>query len=283
VDALVLIPRDRFESVAGPEPLLGDVYWFDRPRGLPKSFAGVFMVTVRPDNALWLVQEVGSNTWTVDLTPVLHQLRVTAGIGRDDLASALREPRVLSEHDVMLITHACNEGIIKRKPFILKLPKWLLADAAKVGEVGAMKAPPRKLPPRPKRKRTQARIAILGHALTQVEQVADELRAKPGRFLAAPRKGKRGKFTEDVQCVFAGVLEVPAARRALAPFATAKTLTAAKTEDEIDEIAIRAIDDLCRALVAAALDRQRDVPPALKKVVADLADDVAYVQKLLAE
>ena len=39
-----------------------------------------------------------------------------AGIARDDVASALREPRALSEHDVMLISHACNEGLIKRRP-----------------------------------------------------------------------------------------------------------------------------------------------------------------------
>jgi hypothetical protein len=281
VDALVLIPRDRFEAAASAEPLLGHVYWFDRPPDVSKSFTNVFMVTVRPDDALWLVQRVGSNTWTVDLTPVLHLLRVTADIAREHLASALREPRALSKRDVMLISHACNEGLIKRKPFVVKLPKWLLADAEKADEDEPKKLPPsRSLPPRPKRRRT---IALLDHALTQIEGFVEELRAKPGPFLASTRKGKRGQFTKDVQCVFAGVLEIPAARRSLAPFATAKTLAAAKTEEAIDEIAIGAIDDLCRALVATALARPRDVPAALKKVVAGVPEEVAYVRKLIAK
>lgn len=281
MDALVLIERKAFEAKAGAQPKLGEVYWFDRPAGLPASFDHVYMVTVRPDHALWLVQYVGTNTWTVDLTPVLGALNVTAAIARDQLATALRKPRALSERDARLLSHAWSLGITKRKPFALKFPAWLIEEAEAADEP-APAEPARPRPPRPKRKRTKLSLTILDGALTQIEGVHDEVRARPARFLATPKPGKRGRFTADVQSLFAGVLPVAKARAELAPFATAKACAAAKTEDAIDELAVRAIDELCRALVATALDRPKDVPRAMKAIVATLPDDVAYVRALLA-
>ena len=297
-DAIAIISKPVFEKLAGGEPKLGAEYWIERydstHKGLDTLADGgaLYLVTVRPGDVLWLVQSlrvltkddkgwkpVSNHCATVDLTPVKHLLDITRYVEPGKLAMSLQTPRALTPHDARLLVHAANEAHTKytrKKVFNVTFPKWLLEDAAKAG---APPAPPKPAkpakpaPPKPAKKKPQAmslsEILVEG-ALAQIEEVAGT--AKPAKLLAEPKrkKGLRGNFTETVQSVFGGS-ELGEARRLLskelAPFVDGPALGLALAEvgddvpsDLVDQFAIKAIDDLARALVALALDRPGDVP-----------------------
>jgi hypothetical protein len=309
--ALALLSKPIFEKLDGKP---GQILAIDRYQSAHKTLdvlekPGVlFLVTVRPDDELWLVAVLevperddkswrgvgGNKTPVTDLTPVKHLL---------ECSTELQTPRVLSEHDVRILRFVQTKaketaGRKKPQPYVVKLPKWLLEDTAE-NEAPA-KAP--KAVKAVKGGRTKVPAAILEGALAQIEESVDDLQAKPGPFLRAPThtKSLRGAFTETVQGIFGGAVDASEARRLLredlAPFvdgrALAVALLAAQGKQKtlqaddflgelVDQFAIRAVDDVARALVALALGRAADVPATCASLATALAPHVAKVKKLL--
>lgn len=101
----------------------------------------------------------------------------------------------------------------------------------------------------------------------------DELRAKPDRFLRKP-----GAFVTDVQSIYEGAVDAKEAQRLLrgelAPFAG--------RDKDLDKVAKRALDELCRAIVALALDREADVPKSCAGLRKPLARYAAVAKAQLS-
>jgi hypothetical protein len=199
-------------------------------------------------------------------------------------------PRSLRPALPSILTHATSGAIStppegKESGLRAHARSWrrLLEDAAKAGPPAA---PPKKkaaaekpkkktLAAKPKAEKTAAQATLsellVEGALAQIQEVVDG-GDDPSKMLGEPKrkKGLRGRFTETVQSIFAG--NEPAELRRLlrddlAPFVDGPALALALAEvgddihgDLVDRFAIRAIDDLARALVALALARPDDVP-----------------------
>ena len=81
----------------------------------------------------------------------------------------------------------------------------------------------------------------------------------------------------DVQSIYDGAIDAKEAQRMLrgelAPFA--------RRDRDVDKVARRAIDELCRGMVALALGREKDVPASCKALGKPLARYAAVVKAML--
>jgi hypothetical protein len=323
--ALAIISKAVFEKLAGKQPKPGEVLRqlqrYDSRHAalevLAEPGGELFLVTVRPDEALWLVAVLpgpkrdkrGWASWInnmpmTDISVLRPLLLVTAGAQPGKLAMSLQTPRVLSAHDEMFLRHVkvdAESAAVRNKPFTVKFPKWLLADAKASLEPAPQKKlkplPPAKNPA-PAKKKSKKDAATLPElivecALAQIEEEIGGLQDDPAPYLKAPKwKGSlRGAFTESVQGVFAGALEPKEARRMLAkelaPFVDGPSMKIAKAaakgdfEELVDQFAIRAIDELARGLVALALQRPDFVPACCAPYANAMEGYVEQVQELL--
>lgn len=312
-DALAIISRAEFEKIAGKDPKLGVAHTISRYDSTHKALdtlasgGALYLVTVRPGDELWLVgamrvlektktgwTAVSNRAATADLTAVKHLLEVTANAPPGKLAMSLQTPRVLSPHDARLLTHVESESADKasrKKPYTVKFPKWLLEHAAEQGSPPKPEKAARSAKPAKPRGKTSLSEILVEGALAQLEEVLGD--GKPEKLLAEPKrtKGLRGAFTQTVQSVFGGP-EPDEARRLLreelAPFVDGPALALALATigddvhgDLVDQFAIRAIDDLARALLALALDRPDDVPATCAPYRDELAERADSVKALL--
>ncbi len=335
-DAIAIISRPIFEKLAGKAPACGvellDLRRYDSTaKGLdtlaePES--KLFLVTVRPDGALWLVQllvacKKDAKGWSgirdgavIDLGPVRHLLRIAKDVPAAKLAMSLQTPRALGKHDSTLLYFIATEGLNKArsgKPYVAKLPKWLLEDAAKAADVADAKAmdkpkgkatekPKAKAPEKPKGKATAAEkakaTAVLGSLINAAISVIEE--ASPDRdeavsLLREPKRqyGLRGELTESVQTVLGGMDTkelVKTLGAELAPFVDGPSLAVAlryvkngDVGDIVQEFAVRAVDDLARALLALALGRPEAMPPTCVGYKDVLARSVGKAKALLPD
>jgi hypothetical protein len=250
-----------------------------------KEKGALFLVTVAPGETLWLVAVLGApsrskGSWiskinlcpVVDLTPLCAELGLERGDGK--LAMRLQTPRVLDQRVVEILTYVETQAglaFARRKPYAVKVPKRIL-------ELPAIPAPKRAPKPKPVAGgKLPALVGSLGKAcLAQLDEVFDELREKPERFLQRG-KGKRGPFTKTVQSIYAGTVDAAEAKRMLDTelheWVDDKTRAALKKSkadldgyfgELVDAVAIRAIDDLCRGIVGYALDRIDAIPKACR-------------------
>ena len=153
-----------------------------------------------------------------------------------------------------------------------------------------------------KSKRSEMLDILIEGAMAQIEEVASEVVSDPDEMLSAPKHqpsyGLRGRYTESVQSILAGGIDAQEARRLLAsdlaPFVDGPSLAMVlrylavqKTKPDdlspeiADAFAVRAVDDLARALVALALDRRGDVPATCEALVPVLEEHVPSVEGLL--
>ncbi|MCE9576660.1 MAG: hypothetical protein K8W52_26170 [Deltaproteobacteria bacterium] len=187
----------------------------------------------------------------------------------------------------------------KKKPPAKKAaaPKQVATKAA--AKPAAKKPPVKKLG----RKKVAANPA-LGDILTTlvdgaIALIDENLDDKPAALLKPPTwkasYGLRGRFTDSVQNIFVGAIDEKEARRMLstdfAPFVDGPGLAMALqhlgAKDDLtvhlaDQFALRAADDLARALLALALLKPEAVPATCAAFIPALAPHVAKVRDLLA-
>jgi hypothetical protein len=321
-DAIAIISKPIFEKLAAGTPALGVEYGITRYDSIHKGLdtladgGALFLVTVRPGDALWLVQALRVLTkdatgWqavshqcaTVDLTSVKHLLDLTRDVGEGKLAMSLQTPRALTPHDALLFTHAATEAANHRgrKPiYTVKLPRWLLDEATKAGAPAKATKPAKAkpAPAKPAKPPAAARPAKLSDlliegAISLIEETAGTVPV--AKLLAEPKRknGLRGLFTESVQTFF-DASDPKEARRLLrdelAPFVDGPALALALAEvgddlhtDLVDQFACKALDDLARALVALASDRPDAVPATCAPFRDALAQHVDQVKALLED
>lgn len=152
-------------------------------------------------------------------------------------------------------------------------------------------------------KKNDVIAVLLDGVISQLDEVlgGDD---KPERLLEPPTwkpaYGLRGDFTESVQTIFSG-LDAAECRRLLAadfaPFVDGPALAMAlqhlspgkasrafdvdMLNELLDQFAIRAVDDMARALLAMALERDAEVPQSCRGLEALLRPRVKEVVELL--
>ena len=153
--------------------------------------------------------------------------------------------------------------------------------------------------------RTPTLDLLIDGAVCQIEEVAAEVQADAERMLLPPAyadgMGLRGRFTETVQSIFEGGIELAEGTRLLeeelSPFVDGAGLVRILREQGagksvalaelvpklVDAFAIRAIDDLARTLTALALGKKKAVPSSCAGLVVLLADDVERARALVGE
>ncbi|MFO0595415.1 MAG: hypothetical protein U0228_08930 [Myxococcaceae bacterium] len=319
-DFVALISKDAFEKLAGKDPKPATWLKLDRYdskhaalEGLATKGNRLFLLTVRGD-APWLVKVLmlckrDPQGWkgmglgvTLDLSPVRHLLELTRDAPKGKLAMSLQTPRALSEHDSMLLMHLHNESDGKytrgNKPYVAALPKWLLADAANAGapeKAEKAKKPAKKSPAKPA-KAAPMPVALVDAALALIEENSISAEDADG-WLDEPKRqyGLRGEFTESVQSVIDGVLGGVERKELLrmlgaelAPFVDGPSLSRVLAHEKeggleaiADQFALRAVDDLCRALLALAVDQPERVPATCAGFVDGLGKFVPKAKQLL--
>jgi hypothetical protein len=229
----------------------------------------LYLVTERPDKALWLVAVLGASRRTAtgwvarvqNVTPIVDITGLRAALGLGRLGTVAR---ALDDRRGAILEYVAGAARSARA-YVADVPDRLLEDAP---------APDRSKAKPPRPPRLPKLVGELGPAcLAQIADVLDELRAKPDRFLA-----RAGGFVKDVQSIYEGAVDAKEARRLLrgelAPFAG--------RDRDLDKVAKRAVDELCRGMVALALGRDADVPASCATLRAPLARYAVVVKAMLA-
>jgi hypothetical protein len=270
-----------------------------------KVGGSLYLVTVRPDEVLWLAAVLAAparrgHGWhrynvtpVVDITALCKEIGIERGGGK--LATRLEAPRALNQRAAAILKHVADESFAAwklDKPYVLSIPQEILS------------LPPVPAPgPEPKPKPVLGgKLPPLAHSLgtpclAQIDLVIEELRKNPKAFLdrkAATRPGTRGPFTETLQTVLAGTIDAAEVTRlfdkVLFPWVTDATRAAmtkatgdldAYFGELVDEVAIRAIDDLCAGMVGYAIDRLDRIPDACSWQHDPLQHYAKHVKSLL--
>ncbi len=251
----------KLRTYQGEEPALGAKLQIDQHPGklLLDEPGAVFLVAKRKQR-LWLVamlHALGKRTkrgWEAhpNTTPIVDITSIAPLVGP-------LENRRLAERESEALYYVATYPP-KRAPFEAQLPKWKLEDLAR--------PTPQPVPPLPTPKVPKKMALLATLVAAQLEEVADELRENPKKFLA-----RRNAFTETVQSIFEGSGdEARLLRDELAPW---------KTAGDVDSAAKRAIEDVCRGIVALAQDRERGVPKACASYRALLDAYVPWMRALL--
>lgn len=263
-----------------------------------KAGGALFLVTVRPSDTLWLAAAFGAPSrhnggWrcqanlcpVVDVTRLCNELGLERGDGK--LALRLQTPRVLDQRAEAILRHvetAAWEAFKRDKPYALKVPKSILS-------LPAIPAP--RAAPTPKRVaggRLPPLAGSLGElCLAAINGVIDDLRENPVRVLK-----RKPAFTNGMKNIFAGKVDAAEVtrmlRKELEHFVDDATRAAMKKPKGdldayfgklVDTVAIRAIEALCRGIVAEAIDRL-DLFPHVAGWYGDAVPHYAkYVKALL--
>ena len=237
-----------------------------------KAGGQLFLVTVRPGDTLWLVavfaaakrrnggwQCHGNLCPVVDVTSLCGELGLARGDGK--LAMRLQTPRVLDQRAEAILTHvdsAAWEASRNDRPYAVKVPKSILSSPA---------IPAPKAAPRPRRV-AGGKLPPLAGALGEpcfaaITAMLPELRVDPVRVLK-----RELAFTEGRSAVFAGTIDAAEVTRMLrqelvhfVDDATRAAMRRPKGDLDAyyrklaDTVALRAIEALCRGIVAEAIGR----------------------------
>lgn len=251
---------------AGDEPALGATLAIDRHAAtkLLDAPGATFLVARQPGDRVWLVARLWSlgerhrtkgwdphpnNAPIIDITSIVGLL-------------APLEARRLTPAQSEVLRHVVSDRASTRKPFAARVPKSMLKA------LGSPKPARPAIPPMPAPKLPKRMELVAQLVSAQLEEVADELRDNPKRFLA-----RKNAFTQSVQSIFEGSGdEARLLAHELAPWKTAKV---------VDAAAKRAIEDICRGIVALAQDRARDVPEPCASYRALLDAYVPWMRDLL--
>jgi hypothetical protein len=265
----------------------------------------LYMVVSRPDDALWLLLVLenprpdAEGCWfefnTMPITDISHLRKALAppkaAPGADAYVS-------LSEQAAKLLEAVHARFREASKAADAKVRKEM-ENRAKASALAKKEAKKRAATRKPTRTPTLA--LLIDGAVAQIEEVASEVQLDPELMLLPPtyaeRMGLRGRFTESVQSIFEGGIDLSEATRLLeeelSPFVDGAGLTRVLRElgatssiplpKLVDAFAIRAIDDLARTLTALALGRKKAIPSTCAELVPLLADDVGRARALLGE
>ncbi len=311
---LAIISKAQFEKLAGKKPVLGIVlalseYTSTHAALEPLAEGGaLYLVTVRPpDDALWLVAtlltpEKSKGAWRADAndTPITDisalkkRIRFASDTGmtakKGTLGMSLQTPRLLTKTDANLLSNARREAIDASK-------KTKTATLKTATQPTAKAKPTAKAP-----KLSEVFVMTIDAAVSMLEESLPH--PEPAKLLEPPKwtpaNALRGHFTKSAQSIYAGAIDAKEATRMLeeelAPFVDGPALAMSLRHMEVtgdlsdidgffsdllDQFAIRAIDDLARAILALALDRPNDIPATCTAFVPVLQERVEAVRALL--
>lgn len=274
--ALAVISKSEFAKMRGhdgalpaPGVKIPIMRWDDTHPALDvlAKHGVLYLVTERQNNGVWLVGVLGASKkdkkgWAArvqNTVPIVDITAIREPLGFTRLGTTAR---LLDERQAAILDYVRGNAVSAKQYVPDHLPDRFLTPQAE--PVPAKAARP-KLP---------KLAGELGEAcLDSIEDVIDELRAKPDKFLS-----RRGAFVTDVQSIYEGAVDAKQAQKMLqgelAPFAG--------RDRDLDKVAKRAIDELCRGMVALALGREADVPASCESLRKPLARYAAVVKTMLA-